>query len=259
LWMAPKSSIIWPVLAALAVLLAAALVGFPLYVHTEIAGATGAYAPLYLYEHSPYDTITVEVHYQAGAVPSDAALDNLKETLTEYTGKRVEVQKYGDLPADAVPGQIGDDNVSAIGLNLIEKYGHSHMGWLSGNIPVYILYVNASGPSSTTGDNDTVVGISYRADSFLILKNHIDSEGLEKAVLVHEACHLLGLEHCANQSCVMVEVLLQKRAWSRGNGGPPTGLCPQHQQELSDRRRDLFYNMRNYAIMADPTTAPASQ
>jgi hypothetical protein len=240
--MAPKVNIIGPVLAALLVLLAAALVGFPLYVHTEVAKTTGAYAPLYLYEHSPYDTITVEAHYQADAVPSDAALDNLKGTLAKYTGKRVEIQKYADLPAGAVPGQIGDDNVSAIGSNIIEKYGHSGMGWLNGNIPIYILYVNASGPSSGTADNDTIVGISYRADSFIVLKNHIDGEGLEKAVLVHETGHLFGLDHCDNQSCVMVEVLLQKKAWSQGQGGPPTEFCARHQQELYDRRHNLFYN-----------------
>ncbi len=241
--MAPKTSIIGPAMAALLVLLAAALVGFPLYVHTEVAGSTGAYAPLYLYEHSPYDTITVEAHYQADAVPSDTALDNLKDTLAKYTGKRVEVQKYGDFPADAVPGQIGEDNVSAIGMNAIEKYGHSRMGWLNGNIPIYVLYVNASGPE--TGDNDTVVGISYRADSFILLENHIDGKGLEEAVLVHEAGHLLGLDHCDNESCVMVEVLVQKREWGHGKGGPPMEFCDKHKKELQDRKHDLFYNARH--------------
>lgn len=242
--MASKGDIIGLVLAALLVLLAAALVGFPLYVHTEVVKATGAYAPLYLYEHSPYDAITVEVHYQADAVPSEAALDNLDHTLANYTGKRVEIQKYADLPADAVPGQIGDNNVSAIGANVIEKYGHGGMGWLNGDIPIYILYVNASGPSSRTGDNDTVVGISYRADSFMVLKNQIEGEGVEKAVLVHEAGHLLGLEHDDGPGCVMTGVLLQRRAWRHGMGGPPTEFCARHQQELYDRRHDLFYNAR---------------
>jgi len=242
--MAPKINILGPVLAALLVLLAVALVVFPLYMHSEVVKATGAYAPLYLYEYSPYDTITVEAHYQAGAAPSAAALDNLKDTLAKYTGKRVEVQKYGDLPADAVPQQIGDNNVSAIGAGIIERYGHSSMGWLNGNIPIYILYVNASGPS--TSDNDTVVGISYKADSFFILKNHIDGEGVEKAVLVHEAGHLLGLEHCDNQSCAMVEVLLQKKAWGQGKGGPPMEFCDRHKKELEDRRYDLFYNVKQF-------------
>ncbi len=242
MWMASKGNIAWPALAALLVLLAAALVGFPLYLHTEMASVTGAYAPLYLYEHSPYDTITVEVHYQADAAPSDAALDSFKGALAGYTGKRVELHKYADLPAGAVPGQIGEDNVTAIGASIIEEYGHDGMGWVGGNIPIYILYVNASGPAA--GDNDTVVGISYRADSFMLLKNNIDGVGLEKAVLVHEAGHLLGLDHCDDQGCTMVEVLQRKKAWSQGKGGPPVELCDRHEKELEDRRHDLLYNAR---------------
>jgi hypothetical protein len=90
------------------------------------------------------------------------------------------------------------------------------------------------------------VGISYRADSFVVLKNHIDGEGLEKAVLMHETGHLLGLDHDDDPNCVMVEVLLQKKAWSQGKGGPPTEFCDRHKKELEDRRHDLFYNARQF-------------
>jgi hypothetical protein len=230
------------VLAMLLILLAAAFAGFPLYVHEEVSKATGAYAPLYLYEYSPYDTIAVEVHYQADAAPSDAALSGLNQTLASYTGKRVEVRTYGDLPGDAVNGQISDDNVSAIGGGIIDKYGREHMGWLGGSIPIYIIYVNAQGPDPRGDGNDTVVGISYRADSFFILKNHIDGEGLEKAVLIHEAGHILGLEHDDDQGCVMASVMVEKRSWMWGRGGPPVEFCENHTKELNDRRHDLFYN-----------------
>ena len=245
-----KGGLLWPALASLIVLLIAALVGFPMYVHYEVVNYVGAYAPLYLYEHSPYDTITVEVHYQADAAPSDAALDNLRQTLAKYTYRQVDIKKYGDLPDDAVPATINDTNVNDVGSSIIQKYGQYHMGWLGGDLPIYIIYVNASGPNPVEGENDTVVGISYRADSYVVLKNNIDSEGVEKAVLVHEAGHLLGLEHDDNQSCVMTSVLLQKRSWSMGKGGPPTEFCPTHQQELADRRHDLFYNMKQVTSAA---------
>ncbi|WP_174589781.1 matrixin family metalloprotease [Methanocella conradii] len=231
---------LWPMLAALLIATTAAFVGFPLYVHQEVVKATGAYAPLYLYEYSPYDEIVLEVHYQQDAAPSDVALEGLRQMLVNYTGKRVEVQKYGDLPASVVEGRVDDGNVSVIGAGIIERYGHCRMGELGGSIPIYIIYLNAQGPSSN--ESEKVVGMSYRADSFVILKNYMDSERLEEAVLIHEAGHLLGLEHCEDQKCVMASVHLEKRSWKLYGGGPPTKFCPMHQKELEDRRHDLFYN-----------------
>jgi len=234
---------LWPVPAALIIFCAAALVGLPLYMHMQVSGTTGAYAPLYLYEHSPYDTIAVEAHYEPGAAPSDNALAGLREMLEKYTGKRVEVSVYGDLPKGVVNGPITEDNVGDIGEGILENYSKVQMGWAGGTIPIYIIYVNATGPAATGGENDTVVGISYRADSFFILKNYVDSEGLEKAVLIHETGHLFGLEHDDDPNCVMSTVMLENKSWESG-GGPPTDFCANHQKELADRRQDLFYNAR---------------
>jgi hypothetical protein len=231
---------LWPVPVSLLIILGAALVVFPLYMHQEVSQNTGAFAPLYLYEYSPYDTIVLEVHYQAGAAPSDAALENLAGTLVKYTGKHVELKKYQDLPNDAVAGRIDDDNVSAIGGGIIQNYGQARMGWISGSLPIYILYVNAEGPAALSGENDTVVAVSYRADSFIMLKDHIDQESLEKAVLVHETGHLLGLDHDDDPKCVMTAVLFE----SRSKTDPPVNFCPAHEKELERRRYDLFYNAR---------------
>lgn len=232
---------LWLVPAVLLILFASAFIGLPLYMHMEVAGSTGAYAPLYLYEHSTYDTIAVEVHYEPGAAPSDDALAALRDMLETYTGKRVEVASYGDLPEGVIAVPITEDNVGNIGVGIIANYSKVQMGWASGTIPIYIIYVNAVGPAAKSGENDTVVGISYRADSFFILKNHVDSEGLEKSVLIHETGHLSGLDHDDNPDCVMSTVMLENKSWKSG-GGPPTEFCAIHKKELSDRRHDLFYN-----------------
>jgi hypothetical protein len=127
--------------------------------------------------------------------------------------------------------------VSSIGGDIIQKYGRARMGWVGGTMPIYILYVNADGPAPHSGDNDTVVAVSYRADSFIMLKDHIDSESLEKTVLVHETGHLLGLEHDADPNCIMTAVLIE--SWAKTD--PPVNFCSAHQKELTDRRYDLFY------------------
>ncbi len=244
----PSLKDLWFIPAALLILFAAAFVGFPLYVHTTVGEVVGTYAPLYLYEYSPYTTIAVEVHYGPGAAPSDEALSGLKEMLARYTGKHVEVQAYEDLPEGVVTERIDDSNIYSVGEGIISKYGMAQMGWVSGTIPIYILYVDAEGPAANS-ENDTVVGISYRADSFIILTPHIGSDELEESVLIHETGHLLGLEHDDDRSCVMTSVVMEKRSWLFGRGGPPMEFCAAHQKELSDRRHDLFYNASQVQLL----------
>lgn len=232
---------LWLVPAFLLILAAAAFVGFPLYLHAEIAQSTGAFAPLYLYQYSPYDTIAVEVHYEPGAAPSEDALAALRQMLATYTGKRVEVAAYGDLPEDTINGSVSEDNVSDVGAGIVDQYARTRMGWISGTIPIYILYVNGQGPAARTGANDTVVGVSYDADSFIVLKDNIDGEALEKSVLIHETGHLFGLDHDNDTGCVMSAVMLENASWKNG-GGPPADFCAAHKKELSDRRADPFYS-----------------
>lgn len=248
----PRGAWIWPIISALLVLSVAALVGFPLYVHYEVAQSTGAFAPLYLYEYSPYNDIVVEVHYAQDAVPSDDALESLRSMLVNYTGKQVEVTKYADIGNGEVPAQVNDTTVFDFGNGVISRHGHASLGWIGGQIPIYVLYVDASGPQPDNNSTNEVAGISYSADSFIVLKNNVPYDNLEKSVLIHETGHLMGLDHCDDQNCVMTAVLIQKKAWLEGQGAPPTDFCDKHKQELADRRHNLFYNMGK---LSENTTA----
>lgn len=228
----------------LAMLITSAILLFvilPLYVHYIAASNTGAYGPLYLYEHSPYDTIVLEVHCTENAQPSSIALDGLRSVLANYTGKKVEVEVFQDIPVDSVPSRFDDEGLSVFGEKTIASKRHHDTGWISGDIPMYIIYVNATGPDPRIKKDNTVIGVSYCANTFIVFKNNIATDSIERSVLIHEAGHLLGLDHDSDPHCVMTSVLVQKHSWLTGNASPPAGFCEMHRMELEERRRNLLY------------------
>ncbi|MCD1294521.1 peptidase M54 [Methanocella sp. CWC-04] len=219
----------------------------PLYVHEEVVKSVGNYAPLYLYEHSPYGRIVVEVHYSPDAKPSGEALESLRYMLQQYTGKQVIVEQFQDIDPVIVPKKIDEDNIFDFGESVLKDSGHYHMGWISGDIPIYVLYVNSTAPDAQIKKDNAVAGVSYRANSFVIFKNNIAIDSIERSVLIHETGHLLGLDHDNDPSCVMTSVLVQKPSWLAGKGSPPYEFCDDHMAELDDRRRNPFYAaFKNY-------------
>lgn len=172
----------------------------PLYVHYTARQFIGAYDILYLSEHSPYDTVLIEVHYREGAEPSDGSLNLLRERVENYTGKRVSVVKYRDIGNREIPETVRDDDVADMGRGILKNHTQHRTGWFSGNIVVYIMYIDARWSGET---NLSAAGIAYNADSIVIFKEIIPGPELETPVLLHEFGHLWGLTHSNSTDDIM--------------------------------------------------------
>jgi hypothetical protein len=229
-----------PAIAAVLFLAAVALVLAPLYLHEESVKYPGSYAPLYLNEHSPYDRIVIEVHYQDNTTPSPYALEHLRSLLHEYTGKAVDLYEFGDIASDMIPEEADSSNLSSFGFDLIDRNAHYRTGWLGGNATIYVLYIDLKGRDSMRNGTGVVAGMSYRADSFFIIDNYIYDAGTERTVLIHEAGHLLGLEHDADPRCAMVGTMVRDRSVLMGLALTPDDYCVEHQKQLEYARHHLF-------------------
>jgi len=207
-------------------------------IHDSMAGRVGGYAPLYLFEPSPYHRIVVEVHYEQSAMPSDAALLHLESVLGNYTAKEVIISKYPDIEPDEVPSSFQASNVCEFGGRMISEHAFARTGQIGGDAVIYVFYVNASAPEPRIDKGNRVGGVCFRGDSFMIFKNNIRDEGEEKTVLVHETGHLLGLEHDDNQSCVMVGSILRVHKLNY-TAPPPDDFCEEHRKQLDEARHHL--------------------
>lgn len=227
-------------IAAILFLAAGTLVVSPRYLHEERVKCPGSFAPLYLYEHSPYDRIVIEVHYMADARPSPGALGHLRSMLQEYTGRPADVYMFEDISPAMIPARTDRNNMSTFGQDFIGRNARYRAGWLGGNATIYVLYVDIGDSDIRPDGGGVVAGMSFRADAFFVFATSIPDERLEHTVLMHEAGHLLGLEHDRDQGCVMVEALKQNRSQLIGFTHAPGDYCPEHQKQLAYSRRHLL-------------------
>jgi hypothetical protein len=216
------------------------LVIAPLYLHDQAVQYPGNYAPLYLYDGSPYDRIVIEVHYEQGIQPSTYALEHLQSILHQYTGKAVDLSLSGDITADMLPASTDANNMTPFGYTFLAGHARYRTGWLGGNVTMYVLYVEGSASWSRSNGTGVVAGMSFRADAFFLFDNYLYNDGIERTVLVHEAGHLLGLEHDSDAGCAMAGTLVENLSIRAGWTLSPDDYCPEHQLQLERARRCLI-------------------
>ncbi|OPY29452.1 MAG: hypothetical protein A4E28_00859 [Methanocella sp. PtaU1.Bin125] len=228
-----------PAFVAVLFMLFVALVMAPLYIHEESVKYPGSYASLFLNEYAPCDRIVIEVHYQGNATPSTYALEHLRSRLHYYTGRPVDLYTFGDIGPGAVPEVADSNNLSSFGYDIIEQNARCHTGWLGGNATIYILYVDLKGRDVPHNGSGVVAGMSYRADAFFVFDNYVYDEVTERTVLMHEAGHLLGLEHDDDPECAMVGTMVRNRSVLMGLTPTPDDYCQAHRRQLENLRNHL--------------------
>ncbi len=152
-----------------------------------------------------YSKLFVEVDLVDGNGPNEEALRELKSALT------AQLKKPGGITVDTsgrVPGLGASHRYTIAEIDAIEKEHRGH--YAAGDTAVlYVLYVE--GGYSDDGESNKVLGAAYHGSSVVMFKGNVKSitrkdTGLlttspftaeercvERAVLVHEAGHLLGL------------------------------------------------------------------
>lgn len=140
----------------------------------------------------PYSRMTFEVDWIEGQRPTDEAMNLLERRASQHLRKPGGIRVVMD---DAIPG--GEDRWTTDELrDVADQHRDNHKGGSEG--VMYVLYVDGR-----YAGGEGTVGLAYHAAEFAIFKDKIrdSTSGLlsaspadvEKAVVVHEMGHLLGL------------------------------------------------------------------
>jgi hypothetical protein len=160
------------------------------------AGGVGAMARTYL-RSAPAASLRVEVDYVEGRVPQQSALDHLRSELVSVVDKPggVSVELGRSVAASRQTWSVGDIEALERSTRLLHSSGTTATMWF--------VYLNGSyaGGSST-------LGLSFEASSAAIFLDQIQSAttavvqepAIERAVLTHEAGHLLALVNIGYRS-----------------------------------------------------------
>ena len=144
-------------------------------------GPPGSFAPVLLRED-----LTVEVLAQSGAEPTDQAYSHLVSTLSSVAGRQV--GRSGPIKVDGGARAWTAEELKTTADSLAARP--------SGSATIRALFLHG-----TFNGNEGVLGVAVRGDVMAIFIDQVrstgglvgDSSGVERAVLLHEAGHVLGL------------------------------------------------------------------
>jgi hypothetical protein len=148
-----------------------------------------------------HEKLLVEIDFPAGAAPNAEAKDILLDTLVQISGRdrsRIDLVENGEIPGDA------NKKYSLAELRALEAEHRDHTTG-GDTAAIYILYV-AGGYEGDDGDA-RVLGVAHGGTSVAIFKGNVRAGArsgplglptvpeacIERAVLVHEFGHALGL------------------------------------------------------------------
>lgn len=146
-----------------------------------------------------YAKLLVEIDHPPGYAPNDEALNVLRNTLIDVTGRsgaNVQITKDASIPAQAGKKYSWAE---------IQALEDAYRGRRSGGDTAVLYVVYVAGGSEDDDGDARVLGAAYEGTSLVIFKGNIkDSTGgpltgrpeerfVERAVLVHEFGHAAGL------------------------------------------------------------------
>lgn len=142
-----------------------------------------------------FTSIHIEVNYVTGNSPESDALNLLKQRIKEVTDKTTVTVSQNSFGST-------DNRYTLEEILALEKSERTR--FKSGDtFVIHILYLNGE-----YSDNDKTLGLAYSGSSFVMFKEKIEDAAfllisaidIEKAVIVHEFGHLLGLVNMGYQS-----------------------------------------------------------
>jgi hypothetical protein len=139
---------------------------------------------------SPYTDLVIEADYAPGMQPSAAALNHLAQVIGEYAAKPGGIRFAGGNAFASSQTAYSMADIRSIEARNRSQHTSGH------TVAIYVLYLNGVySPATNT------VGLSYEATGFAVFKERLTQAAvapatpldLERADLVHEFGHLLGL------------------------------------------------------------------
>lgn len=179
------------------------------------------------------NTVLVEVDFQKGKDPDRSTEAWIKTTIEELMGKNVEIMVIQDKE---IP-----DLKEFSEFELKEAITKSQTYFPKENQDyIHILYVSKLTPYPSNN------GMAMDATSIAIFQSVIQNEDLkretirdiEEATLKHEIGHLLGLEHIADDRCIMSENVEILGSYVQQSGEEKVKFCGESLVEL-DKFKEL--------------------